>query len=34
MLPRTGGWYVYSRRTFGEKAGFVAGAACRAEDSE
>ena len=25
MLPRAGGWYVYSRRAFGEKAGFVVG---------
>ena len=25
MLPRGGGWYVYSRRAFGEKAGFVVG---------
>jgi basic amino acid/polyamine antiporter, APA family len=23
MLPRAGGWYVYSRRAFGQKAGFV-----------
>ena len=23
MLPRAGGWYVYSRRAFGAKAGFV-----------
>lgn len=26
--------YVYSRRAFGERAAFVVGAACRAEDSE
>jgi APA family basic amino acid/polyamine antiporter len=25
MLPRAGGWYIYSRRAFGEKAGFVVG---------
>ncbi len=25
MLPQAGGWYVYSRRAFGEKAGFVVG---------
>jgi len=25
MLPRAGGWYVYSHRAFGEKAGFVVG---------
>lgn len=25
MFPRAGGWYVYSRRAFGEKAGFVVG---------
>jgi APA family basic amino acid/polyamine antiporter len=25
MLPRAGGWYVYSRRAFGENAGFVVG---------
>src|SRR5215471_17933907 len=25
MLPRAGGWYVYSRRAFGDKAGFVVG---------
>lgn len=25
MLPRAGGWYVYSRRAFGEKTGFVVG---------
>jgi basic amino acid/polyamine antiporter, APA family len=25
MLPRAGGWYVYSRRAFGERAGFVVG---------
>jgi len=25
MLPRAGGWYAYSRRAFGEKAGFVVG---------
>jgi basic amino acid/polyamine antiporter, APA family len=25
MLPRAGGWYVYSRRAFGEEAGFVVG---------
>src|SRR5215469_9305132 len=25
MLPRAGGWYVYSGRAFGEKAGFVVG---------
>lgn len=25
MLPRAGGWYVYSRRAFGERGGFVAG---------
>src|SRR5215469_8936381 len=25
MLPRAGGWYVYSRRAFWEKAGFVVG---------
>ncbi len=25
MLPRAGGWYGYSRRAFGEKAGFVVG---------
>jgi APA family basic amino acid/polyamine antiporter len=25
MLPCAGGWYVYSRRAFGEKAGFVVG---------
>jgi basic amino acid/polyamine antiporter, APA family len=25
MLPRAGGWYVYSRRAFGEKAGFIVG---------
>lgn len=25
MLPRAGGWYVYSRRAFGEKVGFVVG---------
>ena len=25
MLPRAGGWYVYSRRAFGEYAGFLAG---------
>jgi amino acid permease len=26
MLPLAGGWYVYSRRAFGEKAGFVVAA--------
>src|ERR1700733_4183818 len=25
MLPRAGGWYVYSRRAFGEYAGFLVG---------
>lgn len=25
MLPQAGGWYVYSRRAFGEYAGFVVG---------
>jgi APA family basic amino acid/polyamine antiporter len=25
MLPRAGGWYVYSRRAFGENTGFVVG---------
>jgi APA family basic amino acid/polyamine antiporter len=25
MLPRAGGWYVYSRRAFGEHTGFVVG---------
>jgi APA family basic amino acid/polyamine antiporter len=25
MLPRAGGWYVYSSRAFGKKAGFVVG---------
>src|SRR5215472_19314427 len=25
MFPHAGGWYVYSRRAFGEKAGFVVG---------
>lgn len=25
MLPRAGGWYVYSRRAFGECAGFLVG---------
>src|SRR5262245_14600676 len=25
MLPRAGGWYVYSRRAFGEFAGFLVG---------
>jgi basic amino acid/polyamine antiporter, APA family len=25
MLPRAGGWYVYSQRAFGERAGFVVG---------
>ena len=25
MLPRAGGWYVYSRRAFGEHVGFVVG---------
>ena len=25
MLPRAGGWYVYSRRAFGNHAGFVVG---------
>lgn len=25
MLPRAGGWYVYARRAFGEKTGFVVG---------
>jgi len=25
MLPREGGWYVYSRKAFGEYAGFVVG---------
>jgi APA family basic amino acid/polyamine antiporter len=25
MLPIAGGWYVYSRRAFGERAGFVVG---------
>jgi APA family basic amino acid/polyamine antiporter len=25
MLPQTGGWYVYSRRAFGEYGGFVVG---------
>ena len=25
MLPRAGGWYVYSRRAFGEYAGFSVG---------
>ena len=25
MLPRAGGWYVYSHRAFGEKTGFVVG---------
>src|SRR5258708_30800856 len=25
MLPRAGGWYVYSRRAFGEYAGVVVG---------
>lgn len=25
MLPYAGGWYVYSRRAFGERAGFVVG---------
>jgi basic amino acid/polyamine antiporter, APA family len=25
MLPRAGGWYVYSQRAFGEHAGFVVG---------
>src|ERR1700758_3667495 len=24
MLPRAGGWYVYSRRAFGQRVGFVA----------
>jgi APA family basic amino acid/polyamine antiporter len=25
MLPRAGGWYVYSQRAFGQQAGFVVG---------
>jgi APA family basic amino acid/polyamine antiporter len=25
MLPREGGWYVYSRRAFGEFGGFLVG---------
>ena len=25
MLPRAGGWYVYSQRAFGKRVGFVAG---------
>jgi Amino acid permease len=25
MLPREGGWYVYSRKAFGKYAGFVVG---------
>ena len=25
MLPRAGGWYVYSRRAFGEYGGFLVG---------
>ena len=25
MLPRDGGWYVYSRRAFGERVGFIVG---------
>jgi basic amino acid/polyamine antiporter, APA family len=25
MLPRAGGWYVYSQRAFGRRAGFVVG---------
>jgi basic amino acid/polyamine antiporter, APA family len=25
MLPKAGGWYVYSRRAFGEHGGFLAG---------
>ena len=25
MLPRAGGWYVYSRRAFGDRTGFVVG---------
>jgi basic amino acid/polyamine antiporter, APA family len=25
MLPKAGGWYVYSRQAFGEKVGFVVG---------
>ena len=25
MLPQEGGWYVYSRKAFGEYAGFVVG---------
>jgi basic amino acid/polyamine antiporter, APA family len=25
MLPRAGGWYVYSHRAFGERIGFVVG---------
>jgi APA family basic amino acid/polyamine antiporter len=27
MLPRAGGWYVYSRRAFGAHVGFVVGCA-------
>ena len=25
MLPQEGGWYVYSRKAFGEYPGFVVG---------